>query len=206
MRIACLAAAVSTLLLANCVGVRAEKHTYTAASGAVEVGGATVAVQFRPEGTKGPNMMLSAMVIGGGFATFDGPFRWRIEALGEIGKQETLIVHRIRTRTSKSGRDEWFPSRHLGFEKSFRPLKGQAGVSRARYEIPGLLKVKPEEDGRLDVWIDLSVVGRDTRVRKTLRFALDPDTKRADELVFLPVEIVKNIGTEPEDWEDSMWD
>ena len=69
------------------------------------------------------------------------------------------------------------------------------------------LKVKPEEDGRLDVWIDLSVIEKAGTTRRSLRFALDPATKRADEMVFLPVEIAKSIGTDPEDWaEGSMWD
>ncbi|MFC7336089.1 hypothetical protein ACFQY0_02780 [Haloferula chungangensis] len=194
------------VLLGGCVGISAKKHTYSSMGGTAELGGATVGVQFRPEGTKGPNMMLSAMVVGGGFATFDGPFRWRIEALGESGVQEKLIVHRIRTKTSKTNRDEWYPEEHLGFSKAFRRVKGEPGVSRVRYEIPGLLKVKPEEDGRLDVWIDMSVIERVGTTRKILRFALDPDTKRADEMVFLPVEVAKSIGSNPEDWEDSMWD
>lgn len=206
VKIAFAAAGVSTLLLAGCVGVKAKKHTYSVTGGTAEVGEATVGVQFRPEGTKGPNMMLSAMVIGGGFATFDGPFRWRVEAIGEIGRHWKLVVHRIRTRTATTGRDEWYPREYLGFEKSFRPVRGRSGVCRVRYEIPGLLEVKPEEDGRLDVWIDLSVVGSDGTTRKTLQFVLDPETKRADEMVFLPVEMVRNIGINPEDWEDSMWD
>jgi hypothetical protein len=151
-------------------------------------------------------MMLSAMVVGGGFATFDGPFRWRVEAIGEVGRHEELVVHRIRTKTTKSVRDEWYPSEHLGFARSFRQIRGQKGRCRARYEIPGLLKVKPEEDGRLDVWIDLSVVESGGVTRQSVRFALDPATERADEMVFLPVEVAKSIGTEPEDWEDSMWD
>jgi hypothetical protein len=194
------------LLSCSCVGIRGKKHTYSTSGGTAEVGSATVGVQFRPEGTKGPNMMLSAMVIGGGFATFDGPFRWRLEALGVTGRHEKMVVHRIRTKTAKTARDEWYPSRHLGFAKGFRKLKGQPGVSRCRYEIPGLLKVKPEEDGRLDVLIDLSVISTDGTTRRSLRFALDPATKRADEMVFLPVEIAKSVGTDPEDWEDSMWD
>ena len=194
------------MLLSSCVGISAKKHTYSSSGGTAEIGGATVGVQFRPEGTKGPNMMLSAMVVGGGFATFDGPFRWRVEAIGKTDQHQKLVVHRIRTKTSKTGRDEWYPEEHLGFTKSFRPLKEESGVSRVRYEIPGLLKVKPEEDGRLDVWIDLSVMGKRGTSRKTLRFALDPAMKRADEMVFLPVEVAKSIGTDPEDWEDSMWD
>jgi hypothetical protein len=206
MRFVSIAMGLGMLMLSSCVGIRAKKHTYSTSDGSAEVGGAQVGIQFRPEGTKGPNMMLSAMVVGGGFATFDGPFRWRVEALGETGRHETLVVHRIRTRTSKSGRDEWYPSEHLGFSKSFRLIIGEPEKCRVRYEIPGLLKVKPEEDGRLDVWIDLSVIGTGGTTRRTVQFALDPATERADEMVFLPVEIAKSIGTEPEDWEDSMWD
>ena len=206
MKFVSVLAGMGALFLSSCVGISAKKHTYSSSAGTAEVAGAQLGVQFRPEGTKGPNMMMSAMVVGGGFATFDGPFRWRVEATGVQGRHEKLIVHRIRTKTAKTGRDEWYPDKHLGFSKSFRRVKGEPGVSRVRYEIPGLLKVKPEEDGRLDVWIDLSVVAEGRTTRKTVRFALDPATKRADEMVFLPVEVAKSIGTDPEDWEDSMWD
>ena len=68
------------------------------------------------------------------------------------------------------------------------------------------LKVKPEEDGRLDAWIDLSVIEKAGTTRRCLRFALDPATKRADEMFFLAVEIANSIGTDPENWDGSMWD
>lgn len=194
------------LMLSACVGIRAKKHTYIESGGTVEVGGAEVGIDFRPEGTKGPNMMLSAMIVGGGFATFDGPFKWRIEALGREGVHERLAVHRIRTKTAKTGRDEWYPREHLGNDAKFKKLRGQAGVVRARYRIPGLLKVKPEEDGRLDVWVDLSISGTEGVERQIVRFALDPATKRADDMIFLPVEVAQNVGKDFDEMEDPMWD
>ncbi|BCX50082.1 hypothetical protein HAHE_39900 [Haloferula helveola] len=193
------------LALSSCMGLRATKHTYASGPSA-DVGGARVRLGFRPEGTKGPSFMMSAMVVGGGVATLDGPFRWRVEALGETGRHESLVVHRIRTRTSKTGRDEWFPAGELGRRAEFRALKGKEGVVRARYPIPGLLKVIPEEDGALDVWVDVAVSGPEGTRRKTLQFRMDPTVKSQNEVVFLPVEIARSIGTDPADWEDSMWD
>ncbi|MBK1826237.1 hypothetical protein [Haloferula rosea] len=197
---------VWVLMLSNCVGLKGQKHTYTESGGAVEVGGAEVGIDFRPEGTRPGSFMMSAMVVGGGMATFDGPFKWRIEAYGREGVHESLVVHRIRTRTEKTGRDEWFPADELGRKATFRKLRDRPGEVRARYPIPGLLKVMPEEDGKLDVWLDVSVQRTDATSRKLVRFSLDPSVKRQDEFIFLPVEVAQNIGTKPEDWEDSMWD
>ena len=192
--------------LTGCVGLRGEKHTYSERGPGVDVGGATIAIDFRPEGTRPGSFMMSAMVVGGGMATFDGPFKWRVEAYGDEGVHESLVVHRIRTRTEKTNRDEWFPAGELGKQAAFKKLRGKPGKVRARYPIPGLLKVMPEEDGKLDVWLDLSVYRDDGVSRKMIQFVLDPSLKRQDEFIFLPVEVAQSIGKSPDDWEDSMWD
>jgi hypothetical protein len=186
----------------------AKKHTYdmSASSPAATVNGAKVRLQLKPEGTDGPSFALSAMVVGAGFATLDGPFAWRIEATGESGKQEALIVHRLRTLTSLTKRDEWYPAQHLGRRVDFRVKKGETGPPKAVYEIPGRLDVKPRVDGVLDVLADLTVITQGKRERKTVKFRLDPSQKRADEFIFLPAEIVNSIGKGPDDWEDRGWD
>ena len=199
------AAATLPLILLSCIGLRGEKYTYGQREG-IEIAGARVEIDFRPEGTRPGSFMVSAMVLGGGMATFDGPFKWRVEAYGQSGVHESLVIHRIRTKTEKTQRDEWYPTAHLGRRADFKKLAGQSGASRARYEIPGLLKVMPEEDGKLDVWLDLSITHQDGTTRKMVRFTLDPALKRQDEWVFLPVEVVESIGKEPDEWEDSMWD
>lgn len=193
-------------MLASCIGLKATKHSYAGPERGSELGGAEVRVAFRPEGTRPGSFMLSAMVVGGGMATLDGPFKWRVEALGEAGRHESLTVHRIRTRTLKTGRDEWFPAEELGAVAEFRPLDDKPGVVRARYPIPGLLKVKPEEDGGLEVWIDASVSGPGGRSRRMLKFRMQATEEDASEVVFLPLEIAESIGTDPADWEDPMWD
>lgn len=197
---------LALLSLASCVGLKATKHTYVGSGRGTELGGAEVRVAFKPEGTRPGSFMLSAMVVGGGFATLDGPFKWRVEALGEAGRHETLSVHRIRTRTLGTGRDEWFPSAELGGTVDFKPVKKRPGVVRARYPIPGLLKVKPEEDGGLEVWVDTSVSGPGGRVRRMLKFRMEAAEEDASEIVFLPVEIAESLGTDPSDWEDPLWD
>lgn len=195
-----------SVVLSSCVGLRGKKHTYIESGGSVEVGGAQVGVDFRPEGTRSGSFMMSAMVVGGGMATFDGPFKWRVEAYGKSGVHESMVIHRIRTRTEKTKRDEWFPANELGKQANFRKLSGKPGEVRARYQIPGLLKVMPEEDGKLDVWLDVSIRTNEGTRRELVRFSLDPTLKRQDEFIFLPVEVAQSIGKSPEDWEDSMWD
>jgi hypothetical protein len=195
-------------VLSGCVSLRAAKHTYdtAASSPAVTVNGARVRLQLKPDGTSGGSYVVSAMVVSAAVATLDGPFRWRIEATGEAGRQESLILHRLRTRTETTRRDEWYPAVHLGRRVEFQSRNGANGVWRAVYDIPGQLRVKPREDGALEVQADLSVVANGRRKRRLVRFRLEPSQKRQDEFIFVPTEIVKSIGKSPAEWEDTGWD
>ncbi len=188
----------------SCMALKADKHTYSASSPAVEVNGAKVRMQVKPEGTENGSVAFSAMVVGAAIATFDGPFRWRIEAEGRDLEHESLVVHRIRTRTGKTGRDEWYPASHLGRSAEFRRQDG--GLARAVYPVPGMLLVKPREDGALVVTVDLTVVSRDGARRRMVTFKMDPAEKDADEFVFLPTEIAENIGKPLSEQDDKGWD
>ncbi|MEO8615992.1 MAG: hypothetical protein ABI600_12690 [Luteolibacter sp.] len=204
-----LATSVALLISStSCISLIAEKNTYAAdaSSPAVKVNGASVRMQVKPEGTSGGSYALSAMVVSTAVATFDGPFSWRIEAVADTGKHEYFTVHRIRTRTTTTKRDEWYPVRYLGKRADFTVKKGEAGPPRAVYPIPGLLKVMPKVDGAMEIFVDLTVVGNGRRERKMVRFRMDPSQKRADEFIFVPTEIVENIGKSPSEWKESGWD
>jgi hypothetical protein len=206
-RLAARAALFSCLLAsASCVSLIASKHTYSASSSAVRVNGADIRMQVKPEGTDGGSYALSAMVVSAAVATFDGPFRWRLEATGQAGNHDSLVIHRIHTRTGKTKRDEWYPVAHLGKRAVFCVVKSAPASSRAVYPIPGLLIVKPREDGNLEVTVDLTVTANGHRERKLVRFRMDPSQKRQDEFIFLPAEIVSSIGKSPSEWEDPGWD
>jgi hypothetical protein len=187
------------------VSLIAKKNSY-ASSPAVTVNGAKIRLQVKPEGTAGGSFAVSAMVVSAAMATLDGPFSWRIEALGEAGKQESLIVHRIRTRTKITKRDEWYPAAFLGKRADFARRNGESGPVRAVYPIPGKLKVKPKIDGALEIFVDLTVVASGQRQRKLLKFQMDPSQTRQDQFIFIPTEILENIGKSPADWKDSGWD
>ncbi len=199
-------AAFPLALLPGCVGLIAGKHSYAASSPPVRVNGAEIRMQVKPEGSDGGSYAFSAMVVSAAAATFDGPFSWRLEATGEAGRHESLVVHRIHTRTGKTRRSEWYPVDHLGRRADFRKVKDQPGKSRAIYQIPGLLVVKPRDDGTLDLTVDLTVTSSGKRERKVVCFRMDPSQGRQDEFIFLPAEIVRNIGKSPADWEDTGWD
>jgi hypothetical protein len=194
---------VSGLALSSCANLVAKKQTYQSSS--ARVNGAEVALQVKPQGTESGSFMLSAMVYSAAVANLDGPFSWRVEALGQPGVQESLRIHRIRTRTQWSRQEEWYPAEHLGREVSFRKWRGHPEQTRAAFEIPGYLKVKPRVDGPLQIWLDLTITAHGKSERKWLMFRLDPQQKRQDEFIFLPAEIVKGIGTSPEDWDDAGW-
>ena len=202
----CMAAgAAGALLLSGCMGLMASRHTYQVSSPAVTVNGAEIRMQVKPEGTDGGSYAVSAMVVGAAVATFDGPFRWRIEATGRTGEHESIVVHRIHTRTASTGRDEWYPSEHLGKRADFTATRDDPASSRARYPVPGLLVVKPREDGELQITVDLSVRTVARTERRLVRFLMDPSQQRQDEFIFLPAEIVRGIGQSPADWDDPGW-
>ena len=201
-RIAVLAVA---LACGGCMAFRASKRTY-AGHGGAEINGARVVLQVKPEGSAGGSFAFSAMVVGAGTATLDGPFSWRIVATGRAGEHEEMVVHRLHTRTSKTKRSEWFPARQLGRVARFRKVREQPGVVRARYEIPGHIEIKPREDGAITVKVDVSVKANGHWKRSMVEFHLDPDEKTQNEVIFLPAEIVESIGADPEDWDDPMWD
>jgi len=197
---------ICLLGISSCVSLMAKKHTYSTSSSAVRVNGADIRMQVRPEGTDGGSYAMSAMVVSAVVATMDGPFRWRIEATGEPGKQESLVIHRIHTRTTKTKRDEWYPKSHLGKRADFRVRKNETGPARATYEIPGLLVVKPREDGVMEIFVDLTVTTLGKSERKLVLFRMDPSQTRQDEFIFLPTEIVKGLGKSPADWNETGWD
>ncbi len=192
----------------SCVSLIAKKNTYgtAASSPPVRVAGAEIRMQVKPEGTEGGTYAVSAMVASVAVATFDGPFKWRLEAIGQPGKQQSLIVHRVRTQTSKTQRDEWYPAKGLGRFAEFKFPKKVTDHTRAIYPIPGLLVVKPKVDGALEISCDLTITSQGKRERKLVHFRMDPSQKRNDEFIFVPTEIVKSIGTSPADWEDAGWD
>lgn len=194
--------------LTGCVSLMATKHSYAAdaSSPAVKVNGADIRLQLNPQGTDGGSYVVSAMVVSAAVTTMDGPFKWRLEAIGEPNRHEWLTVHRIRTRTTVTKRDEWYPTSYLDQRADFRRRSGTEDKWRAVYEIPGLLKVKPREDGALEVLADITVRASGKNERGVVKFRLDPSKGRRDEFVFLPSEIVKSIGKPMEDWEDPGWD
>lgn len=188
------------------MSMKGTKHTYQPIGTGGDVGGARIGVAFKPEGTRPGAIMVSAMVVGAGVATFDGPFRWRIEAVGDEGVHRSLIIHRIHTRTGRTNREGWYPSSQLGRRADFKKIADRPGKSRARYLVPGLLEVFPEKDGKLEVRLDLSVVRVDRTVRKTVTFTFDPSVKSQNEFIFIPKEIAEGVGKPIDEMEDPMWD
>jgi len=202
------ASAVAILLLTGCVGIMAGKRTCDSgqSSAAAKVNGTEVRLRVKPEGTADGSFVLSAMVVSTAVAKIDGPFQWRIQATGDEGKHQSVILHRLKTLTAKTKCEEWHPAAHLGRRADSKKLRDEPRKSRAGYDIPGLLKVKPREDGALEILADLRVVTTSGRERKLVRFRLDPADKREDEFVFLPAKIVKSIGSDRSTWDDEGWD
>ena len=192
---------------ASCMSFYGNRSTYGQAGDAAVINGATVSLHVKPEGTGNGSYALSAMVVGVAVADLDGPFRWRIEAVGEEGVHEAMYVRRLRTVTAVTKRDEWFPERLLEGRTDFVRKKSYApGEVRAVFDIPARLDVKPSVDGALDVSADIVIEAKGERIGKAVKFRLEPAKKRDSETVFIPAEIVSGIGKPMSEWEESGWD
>ncbi len=191
----------------GCVAFFGKSETYQGAGSVAKVNGARVSMQVKPEGTSGGSYSLSAMVVGVGVANLDGPFSWRIEAVGEQGVHEAMYVQDLRTVTSITKKDQKYPRRWLGERVDFvRRSSDKVGEVRAVFEIPGKLQVKPSEDGALSIYADVLVVAKGRKERKVVKFQLSPTDKNNNEVIFLPAEIVSSIGKPMSEWEETGWD
>ena len=122
--------------MSNCASLIAKKNTYGASGPAAKINGAEVRLQVNPQGAENGAFSLSAMVVSTTVATMEGPFRWRVEAIGDSSVHQSIVIHRIFTSTEKSKRKEWYPTAKLSKRADFREVKERLGKSRARYEIP----------------------------------------------------------------------
>lgn len=189
------------LLLTGCASVHLKEKTYES-GGSAFINGAEVRSAVKPMGGEA-GLQVSAMVYNTATGTSDGPFLWRIEATGEEGVHESLAVHQLRVKTSKTGRDEPFPSKWLGESQSFLPMKGKenAGKVFASYQLPGKLEVFPETDGEITIEAVVEVIAGGKSERKMVRFTMSPKVGRENDFFFLPTEIVRSFGKkDPTEW------
>jgi hypothetical protein len=185
-------AVISLFALSACGHIVTKSHTYQK-SQAVEINGAKV--------TGESGFGFSAMIYMAGSATLDGPFAWRVEAEGEKGQHQFMIVHRAKVLTSKTKRSDWYPEEHLGYQTNFKPSKKEPGKVFAVFQIPGKLKVYPREDGDITVLADVSITSTKGTGRNLVKFHLAAETTKDVEFISLPSEIIKGSSEDPRDWQ-----
>lgn len=192
------ALAAASMTFCSCGHIFTKSHSYTK-SQTVEINGAQVGGAVKPMGGKS-GLSLSAMVYMAGSATLDGPFIWRIEAEGKEGEHESIVVHRVKVITSKTGRSEWYPRQQLGYLTAFKPYKKEPGKVYAVFQIPGRLKVYPREDGDITILADVSVTSTRGTRRRQVKFELKANTTKDVEFISLPAEIAKGSHNDPREW------
>lgn len=189
---------ISCLALCSCGHIFTQSHTYQKSS-RVPINGAMVGSSVKPMGGKS-GFALSAMVYMAGSATLDGPFIWRVEADGNMGEHQSMVVHRVKVSTSKTKRSEWYPREHLGYRMPFVPFKKEPGKVYAQFQIPGKLKVYSRTDGDITILAEISVTSSRRTERKLVKFMLQANTTKDVEFINLPAEIVKGAQKDPREW------
>lgn len=190
---------LALLLTQSCVQLAVKDRSYQASQKA-QLNGADVTLGFKPlGGTSG--FSLSAMVVSAAVGSTDGPFRWRVEAVGQEGVQEWLRVDSVQVATVKTKRREVFPKSLLGQKVPFVPLADKEKTSFAQFELPGKLTVKPEEDGEMTIKIKATVGTKNRTQSQLMTFVLNPRTKWKGETLFVPVELVKSFKKDPREWQ-----
>jgi len=187
-----------SLAFVSCGHIYTKSETY-AQSTAVEVNGAKVSSAVKPNGGNG-GMSFSAMVYMAGSGKLEGPFLWRIQAEGDEGVHEKMIVHRVKVETAKTKRVEWFPQKYLGKYVTFKPYKKTPGVVYANFQLPGELKVMSDVDGEVTVTADVTVTTNKNRRRKLVKFSLKPSSEKEMEFLFIPTEIIEGHAQNPLEW------
>ena len=195
--------ALLSICISSCGHIYTKSHSYKK-SETVNINGANVGGAVKPEGGKG-GFSVSAMIYFAGGATLDGPFRWRIEAEGKEGVHTSLTLHRVKVITSKTKRNEWYPSKYLGKAALFKPFKKEPGKVFANFEIPGKLKVYPREDGDITILADISATTLQRTERKMVSFLMASETQKNTEFISLPAEIISNSRKDPRAWSWGNW-
>lgn len=191
---------LSPILLTSCAQMAIKDRNYRATRD-VEVNGAQVRSALKPIGGNS-GFALSAMFYSAGVGSTDGPYRWRVEADGKAGVHEWLRVNQVQVTTSKTKRNEWYPTSQLGVKSPFEEVPGEEGVTFAKSQFAGKLTVMPKVDGDIKVRVNVSVQAQGRVQSKWLEFEMAQETKWRTESMFVPVEIVKSFGKkkDPREW------
>lgn len=191
------------LFLTSCISFYLRDNTYKAnESSTVVINGAKVNCAMDPAGG-GAFFSGSALIFGGGAGRTDGPFNWRIEALGEKGVHTYLNVHSVSVKTEKTNRDEKYPAKYVNNKQPFNEMRGKDNINSnfAKYRFPGKLEVYPKKDGIVTITAEISVSSEKKTERKTVRFTLDPLNKNRVDNVFIPAEIINSFRKkDPTEW------
>ncbi len=166
----------------------------------VEINGAQVKSSVKAMGGKS-GIAISAMVLAAGTGTLDGPFIWRVEAVGKEGVHEWLRLNKARVTTEATKRSEPFPKSYLGEQAKFVPIPGEEGKTFAKFQLPGKLQVFPRDDGKIKIHLNVSVRANGRTESKWVLFEMEPESKWTNETIFLPTEIVKSIRGNPHEWD-----
>ena len=187
------------LTLSSCGHIYTKSEGYAESSSAT-VNGAKVNAAFRPNGGNS-GFSFSAMIYTAGAAKLKGPFLWRLQAEGKEGEHQTMTVHRVKVITSKTKREEWFPVKYLNKDIAFADYKKTPGVNYAYFQMPGELKVLPEEDGNVSLLVDVTVKSKTSSKREVVNFSLVPSSESDVEFIFLPTEIANSFTPDPREWD-----
>ena len=190
---------IFALTSSSCVQFFTKNYSYQKQK-PVEINGAKVVSALKPVGGKS-NFSVSAMVYAAGSGTLDGPFQWRIEAEGDAGVHEWIRVNDVRVSTAITKRRERFPTSLLGEKAPFKVLPKEKTRSFAKFRLPGKLSVMPRTDGKVTLYLSVTVRANGKEETKWIRFELEPETKKETESVFLPSEIVEGFRDNPREWD-----
>lgn len=195
-----------TSLLSSCAHIHTKSNTYDSGASVI-VNGAKVSSSVKPYGSSS-GFGLSAGIYAAGSTKLKGPFKWRIEAEGMTSTHQSMVVHRLKVETSKTGRSEWYDREKLGYRTDFVNYKKEVGKNFAIFQVPGILTVYPEKDGDIDIFADVTITTDESSKRQLIKFRLLAEQdKKETEFIFLPAEIINGFGPrDPREWQESYTD
>ncbi|MFV0338760.1 MAG: hypothetical protein ACK5LK_11035 [Chthoniobacterales bacterium] len=188
------------MFLNACMVMRLDEEGYVPAK-SVSKGTAYLA-EMMPEGA-GAVFSASAMVIGGGSAKVFGPYRFRMTAFGRKGEHLMLRVYALRFR-SATGRKIYLGMDQLAGAPLFVQGEYRDEVQSV-YEVRGVIKWKPEEQGTLYGEADVEVTTIHGIEKSTVKFVFDPLDKVRVDAVNVPWEIKRSIWKDRREHPITAW-
>lgn len=190
------------LALSSCMILRTSEKGYAPVR-IVKDGTAFEAALVAEGPGKGPALAVSAMVVGAGAVSLDGPYRLEITAFGHEGQHQRFDISKFSFRFT-NGQSFTFGPRDMRGSPLFRPGDYRDEVVAVR-KAAKIFHGETESDRTTTVEVDAVIRTNTGSQSNTLRFVFQPLDSVKMEYFNIPWEIKKAISKDKREHPITAW-